>query len=360
MDVLLLVLTTRLAGTVALGDIVCAVSCNARSGSRGIQVMVMDKEVLYSVENGIASVYINRPDARNAMSATVVSGLVKAVRMAAMDPEVRVLVLGGTGDKAFCAGADLSSMFSSDPVASGGSAGPSKSTQATPGDGSFTGAGDGTGDADGTAGGGDQDAIQQDTGNAGRTSGVETGGILGAHEARGDIVRLFKEMWSMGKPTIARVQGWALAGGFGLAMACDMVVASEKARFGAPEVNVGLWPFIITVPLMRSMPPKMALELMLTGRVVDAGEGKELGFVNRVVPHDQLDQAVESLASSMAKCSPALIRLGRDSFYAVWGAKPSDAFPYLQTMLTLASMTDDAREGISAFLEKREPVWRGR
>ncbi len=282
--------------------------------------MVMDKEVLYSVENGIASVYINRPEARNAMSATVVSGLVKAVRMAATDPEVRVLVLGGTGDKAFCAGADLSSMFNADPVAGSGSAEPSKSTRAAPGDGSSTGAGGGTGDAYGTAPGGDQDAIQQDTG---KTSGVEMGGILGAHEARGDIVRLFKEMWSMGKPTIARVQGWALAGGFGLAMACDMVVASEKARFGAPEVNVGLWPFIITVPLMRSMPPKTALELMLTGRVVDASEGKELGFVNRVVPHDQLDQAVESLALSLAKCSPALIRLGRDSFYAVWGRNPT-------------------------------------
>ncbi|MHB8263388.1 MAG: enoyl-CoA hydratase/isomerase family protein [Acidimicrobiales bacterium] len=304
----------------------------------------MNEEVLYSVENGVASVYINRPEARNAMSAAVVAGLVKAVRAVAADPEAKVLVLGGTGDKAFCAGADLSSMFGNGSAASSGSASMNVQSE-TPSGVSREGMGSAT------------DAGQQENATI---SDAETEGVLGTHEARGDIVRLFQEMWSMGKPTIARVQGWALAGGFGLAMACDMVVASEKARFGAPEVNVGLWPFIITVPLTRSMPPKIALELMLTGRVVDASEAKEIGFVNKVVPHEELDQAVDTLASSLASRSPALLRLGRDSFYDVWGAKPGDAFPYLQTMLTLASMTEDAREGISAFLEKREPSWKGR
>src|ERR1035438_484556 len=87
------------------------------------------------------------------------------------------------------------------------------------------------------------------------------------HMARGWLAELFEEMWQLGKPTIARVQGWALAGGFGLALACDMLIASEQARFGAPELNVGLWPYMVTVPMLRSMPPKKALELMLTSRV---------------------------------------------------------------------------------------------
>ena len=271
--------------------------------------MESSQELIYSVDNGIARITINRPEARNALSPAVIAGMVGAMRSAAEDASVRVVVLGGAGDKAFCAGADLSNMFdsASDPASS----------------------------EDGP-------------------------GVIEGHEARGDIVKLFRGMWSMGKPTIAKVQGWALAGGFGLAMACDMVVASEKARFGAPEINVGLWPFIITVPLVRSMPPKVALELMLTGRVVEAGEAKEIGFVNRVVPHDELDSAVDELASTLASRSPTLMRLGRDSFYSVWGAKPDDAFPHLQTMLTLASMTEDAKEGISAFLEKRQPTWKGR
>ena len=103
------------------------------------------------------------------------------------------------------------------------------------------------------------------------------------------LAEVFGALWRLGKPTVARVQGFALAGGFGLALACDLVVASDRARFGAPEVNVGLWPYMITVPMVRSMPPKQALELMLTGRVVDAAEALRLGFVTRVVPHDELD-----------------------------------------------------------------------
>ncbi len=268
--------------------------------------MESSQELIYSVNNEIARITINRPEARNAMSPAVIEGMLDAIRSAGDDPDVRVVVLSGAGDKAFCSGADLSNMF---------------------------------------------DSPSGDDGLP---------GVIEGHEARGDIVKLFRAMWSMGKPTIAKVQGWALAGGFGLAMACDMVVASEKARFGAPEINVGLWPFIITVPLVRSMPPKIALELMLTGRIVGADEAKAIGFVNRVVPHDELDSVVDELASTLASRSPTLMRLGRDSFYSVWGESPEHSFPHLQTMLTLASMTEDAKEGISAFLEKRQPVWKGK
>ena len=111
--------------------------------------------------------------------------------------------------------------------------------------------------------------------------------FLELHEGRGGLAELFKEMWALGKPTIARVHGYALAGGFGLALACDMVIAADNAIFGTPEIDVGLWPYMITVPLTRSMPPKKALELMMTGRRVDAAEADRIGFVTRVVPVDR-------------------------------------------------------------------------
>ena len=257
-------------------------------------------EVLYSAAAGVARVEINRPDRRNAMSWSVIRGLRAAFARAGADPDVRVVVLGGTGDAAFCSGADLGGM---------------------------------TGEAE---------------------------GFVDVHQARGELAGLFHDMWGLGKPTIARVQGWAMAGGFGLALACDLVVASDRARFGAPEINVGLWPYMITVPLMRSMPPKKALELMLTGRVVDAPEAERLGFVTRVVAHEELDGAVDALATELAGKSPSVVRLGRDAFYAVWDMAAGDALAHLHAMLTLTAQTEDAAEGIAAFLDKRPPRWTGR
>src|ERR1051325_10452821 len=111
-------------------------------------------------------------------------------------------------------------------------------------------------------------------------------------------------MWTLGKPVIARVRGYALAGGFGLACACDLIVASDDSTFGTPEINVGLWAYMITVPLLRSMPPKTALDLMMTGRRVDASEAQRLGFVQRVTPVDDLDATVDALAADLAQKSP--------------------------------------------------------
>ena len=257
------------------------------------------RELLYESASGVARVTINRPERRNAISWEVVRSLRGALARAKDDPDVRVVVLAGAGDKAFCAGADLGGM-------------------------------------------------------------IAGSDFLAVHEARGVLASVFEDLWQLGKPTVARIQGWALAGGFGLALACDMVVASEKARFGAPEIDVGLWPYMITVPLVRSMPPKKALELMLTGRVVDAREADRLGFVTRVVPHDELDRAVEDLASSLASKSSAAMLLGRSAFYAVWDMEARDALAHLHAMLTLNTQTEDAAEGIAAFMEKRPPNWSGR
>jgi len=256
-------------------------------------------EVLVDVEGGIARVTLNRVERRNALTWSMVRRLRELLESFRHDDAVRVVVLTGAGDQAFCAGADLTGM----------SAG---------------------------------------------------AGHLGLHDSRGDLPDLFRSLWSLGKPTVAEVRGYALAGGMGLALACDLVVAADDARFGTPEIDVGLWPFVITVPLVRSMPPKVALELMMTGRRVDASEGARLGFVNRVVPAIDLRAEVDELAQSLASKSPAIMRLGRDSFYAVWDENADGALRLLHAMLTVTTATDDSAEGIAAFTEKRPPRWSGR
>ena len=258
---------------------------------------------LLAVRTGpVLTLTINRPERRNAMTWDVIAGLRRELALAKVDPGVRVVVLTGAGDQAFCAGADLSGMVPEDP-------------------------------------GGTSDEY------------------LDHHLARGRLAQLFEEMWQLGKPTVARVQGWAMAGGFGLALACDLVIASESARFGAPELNVGLWPYMVTVSLLRSMPPKKALELMLTSRVVGAEEADRIGFVTRVVADAELDAAVADLAAVLASKPPGVTKLGRDSFYAVIDSAASEALPYLHAMLTVTSQTAEAREGITAFAEKRPPSW---
>src|SRR5258705_1113380 len=137
----------------------------------------------------------------------------------------------------------------------------------------------------------------------------EGAGWAELHDGRGELARLFAMLWESGKPIVARVRGYALAGGFGLCLACDLVVAADDAQFGTPEIDVGLWPFMITVPLVRSMPPKVALELMMTGRRVGAEEAQRIGFVNRFVAVADLDSTVAEVAATLASKSPALMKL---------------------------------------------------
>ena len=159
---------------------------------------------------------------------------------------------------------------------------------------------------------------------------------------------------------IARVNGHALAGGFGLALACDLIVAVDSADFGTPEVDVGLWPYMITAVIHRNLPRKVAVEMMLTGRRLPAREAERWGIVNRLTPREGLDDAVEELAASLASKSPLVLRLGKASFARAEDLPFDDALAYLTAMLGMHLQSEDVVEGVTAFVEKREPRWTGR
>jgi enoyl-CoA hydratase/carnithine racemase len=256
--------------------------------------------VLYSVKDGIARLTLNRPEQRNALSAEMMAALHDALLRAGADPEARVVILTGAGDRAFCAGGDL-----------GG-------------------------------------------------SGFQGKGFTERHHDRGHFADLFRVMNRLGKPLIARVRGYCLAGGLGLALGCDLVVASDDSSFGTPEIRRGLFPMMIMATIFRNIGRKKGMELLLTGDRIDAREAERLGLVNYAVPAAELDAKVDELAGKIAALSPAVLRLGRDAFYSMSDMEFERALDYLQSMLTINLGSEDAIEGVRAFLEKREPVWKGK
>jgi enoyl-CoA hydratase/carnithine racemase len=163
------------------------------------------------------------------------------------------------------------------------------------------------------------------------------------------------------QPVIARVQGFALAGGCGLAVAADLTIAGESAIFGLPEIGIGLLPMVVSAPILRATGSRKAvLDLVLTGRRVDAQEARALGLVTRIVPDDRIDAEIEALATQLAGLSPSTLRLGKEAIYAMSEMEYGVALRYLREMIVLTAMTEDAKEGIRAFFEKRKPEWRGR
>ncbi|MDQ6746537.1 MAG: enoyl-CoA hydratase-related protein [Candidatus Dormibacteraeota bacterium] len=257
------------------------------------------ENVLVDLDGHRATITLNRPDQRNPLGGGMLKDLLAAFQWARGEQQVRVVVLTGAGDKAFCAGADLSSFNP------------------------------------------DENEVQR-------------------HLGRHLFVELFELMQDLGKPIVGRINGHALAGGMGLATSCDILVASDNATFGTPEINVGVWAMMIQAVLVRNLPRKVLLEMLLLGERVSAERAREIGLVSRVVPAAELDAAVDELTTKLAKKSPIVMRLGRDAFYRTQDMDFRAALEHLQAQLSLVTLTEDTKEGVLAFFEKREPEFKGR
>lgn len=252
----------------------------------------------YLAADARATITIDDPERRNPLSNAVMVLLEDAFGRACADPAVRVVVLTGAGDRAFSAGGDLAGGFVESPLAD--------------------------------------------------------------HGDRAALADLFRVMRRCPKPIVARVNGHALGGGFGLVAACDIAVAADHALLGTPEIDVGLWPMMITAVLLPLVPRRALLEMMLLGRRFDAAEAARLGIVNRVVPSSDLDAAVDEVVAGLMAKSPATLALGKAAFYAVVDMDFDSAVDHLHTGLTAIAMTEDAAEGVTAFIEKRPAEWKGR
>ncbi len=255
-------------------------------------------EVRYEVQGHQALITIDRPRARNALSPSVVRALLECVSRAEEEAAARVLVLTGAGEKVFCAGGDLGQL-------------------------------------------GD-------------------GGFLATHEGRRSYATLLTRLQGCRKPTVARVNGHALAGGLGLVLACDLAVAAEHAEFGTPEIDVGLFPMMMMALLQRHVGRKRALELVMTGERLSAHQALTLGLLNRVAPAAELDATVGALAEKLAGKSQAVLALGKRAFFTAEDLPLPAALELLASQLSLNVMAEDAAEGVSAFLEKRPPKWNDR
>ncbi len=256
-------------------------------------------ELLYDVVKGVATLTLNRPDQRNALNGELLGALVEAVKTARDDEAVKAVVLTGAGDKVFCAGADLGG-FAADAA------------------------------------------------------------LVEKHFASDLFLEFFRLMPRLGKPSLCAANGHVLAGGMGLALSCDLVIAKEGARFGTPEINVGAFPYMIMSIIYRNVPRKKVNEMMLLGEQMSAEEAVTFGLANKVVPAGEFQPAVDDWAAKLASKSPVLMRLGHDAMYRQQDMALDDALEFLRSQLSLTFSTEDIREGVEAFFGKREPDWKGK
>jgi enoyl-CoA hydratase/carnithine racemase len=263
--------------------------------------MTTTDEVLYDVENRIATITINRPEKKNSINAGVMSGMHRHIDRASDDPEVGAIVLRGA-DGNFCSGADL----------------------------------------------------------GGGMVGDTPPSFLELHEGRAHFARLLLKMNACTKPILAAIEGYCLAGGMGMCLSSDIVIASDDAQFGTPEIKRGLWPYMVTAVLIRNLGRKKALELCMVGDRIPATEAERIGLINHAVPKAEFEERVSQMATKLASYSPAIMGLGKSSFYQIADMTTEDALHYLQAQLTINAQTEDIVEGITAFFEKRDPQWKGR
>jgi enoyl-CoA hydratase len=255
--------------------------------------------VRYDAADGVATIALDSPENRNALSNELLGELIEAFERARDDEAVRCVVLASTHEKVFSAGGNLDQFAAEVP-------------------------------------------------------------LVHKHFGTERFPRLFQLIGQLGKPVICAARGHVLAGALGLALACDLIIASDKATFGTPEINVGLFPFMIMALIYRNVPRKKTNEMLLMGERISAEEAREAGIVNRVVPADEFDDAVRDWAAQLAAKSPVMMKLGKDAMYRSMDMPFDEALDHLRSQLTVAFSTEDVQEGVTAFFEKREPHWTGR
>ena len=254
--------------------------------------------IRYEVDRGVALITIDDPERRNPLSNETMDRLREAIGRSGEDPAVRVVVVTGAGDRAFSAGGDLAGGFVDSP--------------------------------------------------------------LSGHASRGWLADLFRAMVALPKPIVGRINGAALGGGFGVAAACDITIVVEDAKMGTPEINLGLWPMMISAVLFPLVPRKALLNMMMTGELISGERAADLGIATTSVPREQLDATVDATVQLLLDKPSAALALGKRAFYATASMDPDTALDNLHIGLTAVSFTDDAAEGVAAFLERRDPIWKGR
>lgn len=256
----------------------------------------MSYENILLEQGPVGTLIMNRPQARNSLNGPHMRDIIAGLRELEADPAVHVIVMKGAG-RGFCAGADISQFLGKK--------------------------------------------------------------VFEAREHLKGVADVIEVIAKAGKPVIAQVHGFALAGGCGLAAACDITYAAEDAIFGTPEVNIGLWPHTVMAPIFRAIGRKKGLEMMFTGDRMDAKEAERCGLITRVFPADKLEEAVQQLATKLAGKSPVALKLGKEAFYNMTDMEYFKSLRYLREMITLHSMTEDGQEGPRSFTEKRPPAWTG-
>jgi len=261
--------------------------------------MAAYEKIKLDVADGVATITLDDPETRNALSDQLLEELLDALRSVKGDEDARVVVLASSHEKVFSAGGNLGGFAADAPTAH-------------------------------------------------------------KYFATGLFPQVFIELGELGKPSIVAASGHVLAGSLGIALACDLIIAKDSAGFGTPEINVGLFPFMIMALIYRNVPRKKTTEMLLLGDRLTAEEAREAGIVNKVVPAEEFDAAVAEWAQKLASKSPLVMKLGKDAMWRQLDMPLLDALDYLRSQLTIELQTEDAIEGVTAFFEKREPNWKGR